>query len=132
MVLLTIAQAPVRSLKASETPESEIWSWVPWDMEPRIVVLARAKQSSRQSDACSTTQTVSRLLPTTMADVQFQNRFCGICGGQTTTGAGYLVELRFSLPILTLQNTPHTLIILSSTAYSPGTDSIVSDQHTKQ
>jgi hypothetical protein len=42
-----------------------------------------------------TAQAVSRWLPTAAARV----RSCGICGGQNSTGAVFLLVLRFPLPI---------------------------------
>jgi hypothetical protein len=44
-------------------------------------------------------QAVSRWLPTATAQVRAQVRSCGICGGQSVTGAGFLRVLRFPLPI---------------------------------
>jgi hypothetical protein len=43
---------------------------------------------------------VSCRLPTAAALVRAQVRSCGICGGQSGTGAGFLLLLRFPLPIL--------------------------------
>jgi hypothetical protein len=45
-------------------------------------------------------QAVSRRLPTAAARVRAQARSCGICGGQSCMGAGFLRVLRFPLPIL--------------------------------
>jgi hypothetical protein len=45
-------------------------------------------------------QAVSRRLPIAAARVRAQVRSCGICGGQSGTGAGFLPVLRISLPIL--------------------------------
>jgi hypothetical protein len=35
-------------------------------------------------------------------------RSCGICGGQSDTGAGFIRVLRFPLPILIPQTTPYS------------------------
>jgi hypothetical protein len=45
-------------------------------------------------------QAVSRRLPTAAARVRAQVRSCGICGGQSGTGADFLRVLRIPLPIL--------------------------------
>jgi hypothetical protein len=44
-------------------------------------------------------QAVSRLLPTAAARVQTRVWSCGICGGQSGAGTGFLRVLRFPLPI---------------------------------
>jgi hypothetical protein len=44
-------------------------------------------------------QAVSRWFPTAVARVRARVRSCGICGGQNGTGAGFLREHQFSLPI---------------------------------
>jgi hypothetical protein len=44
-------------------------------------------------------QAVSRWLPTAAARVRAQVWLCGICGGQSGSGAGFLRVLRFALPI---------------------------------
>jgi hypothetical protein len=44
-------------------------------------------------------QAVSRCLPTAAARVRVQAA-CGVCGGQSGTGAGFLRVLRFPLPII--------------------------------
>jgi hypothetical protein len=49
---------------------------------------------------CAIAQAVSRWLPTVPAWVRARVWSCGICGGQSGTGAGILRVLRFPLPIL--------------------------------
>jgi hypothetical protein len=44
-------------------------------------------------------QAVSRWLPTAAARFRVRAA-CGVCGGQSGTGAGFLRVLRFSLPII--------------------------------
>jgi hypothetical protein len=44
-------------------------------------------------------QAVSRWLPTAAVRVRFRAA-CGVCGGQSGTGAGFLRVLRFPLPII--------------------------------
>jgi hypothetical protein len=48
----------------------------------------------------------SRLLPTEAAWVRARVRSCGICGGQSGTGAGFLRVLWFSLPRIS-PSAPH-------------------------
>jgi hypothetical protein len=56
-------------------------------------------------------QAVSRRLPTAAARVRSQVRWCGICGGQSETGEGFLRALRFPLLILIPPNAPYSPII---------------------
>jgi hypothetical protein len=51
---------------------------------------------------------VSLRLPTAAARVQAQARSCGICGGQSGIGAGFLRVLQFPLPILIPPTAPHS------------------------
>jgi hypothetical protein len=44
-------------------------------------------------------QAVSRWLPIAAARVRF-GAACGVCGGQSGIGAGFLLVLRFPLPII--------------------------------
>jgi hypothetical protein len=57
-------------------------------------------------------QEVSRRLPTAAARVRAQVRSCGICGGQSGTGACFLRVLRFLLPILIPPIAPHSSSII--------------------
>jgi hypothetical protein len=51
---------------------------------------------------------VSRRLPIASAQVRAQVRSCGICGGQSGTGAGFLRVLRFPLSIIIPPTAPHS------------------------
>jgi hypothetical protein len=52
-------------------------------------------------------QAVSCWLPATAARVRCQVRSCGICGGQSGTGAGFLQVFQFPLPIF-IPTAPHS------------------------
>jgi hypothetical protein len=54
-------------------------------------------------------QAVSRRLPIAAARVRARVRSCGICGGQSGTGAGFLQVLRFPLPIRIPSIAPQSL-----------------------
>jgi hypothetical protein len=55
-------------------------------------------------------QAVGSRIPTAAA--RFDSRSCGICGGQSSTGAGFLRLLRFRLSILIPPTTPHSSPII--------------------
>jgi hypothetical protein len=51
---------------------------------------------------------VSRWLPTVAARVRARVWSCGICGGQSGAGAGFLQVLRFPLPIFIPPTAPQS------------------------
>jgi hypothetical protein len=53
-------------------------------------------------------QAVSPRLPVAAARVRAKFKSCGICGGQSGTGAGFLRVFRFPLPILIPLTPPHS------------------------
>jgi hypothetical protein len=54
------------------------------------------------------THAVILLLPTAAARVRAQFRLCGICDGQSGTGAAFLRVLLFPLPFLIPPTAPHS------------------------
>jgi hypothetical protein len=65
-------------------------------------------QTYRQSLGRATAQAVSRQFPTAAARVRAQVRSCGVCGGQSVTGAGFLRLFRFPLQILIPPTAPQS------------------------
>jgi hypothetical protein len=53
----------------------------------------------KTDNGCAIAQAVSRWLPTAAAWIRAWVWSCGICGGQSGTGEGFLQELQFPLPI---------------------------------
>jgi hypothetical protein len=84
------------------------------------------------------TQAVSRRLPTAVAQVRTQVRSCGICGGQSGAGAGFLRVLWFPLPILIPPTAPLSSIITGAgtigqlVADVPSGPSLTPPQETKK
>jgi hypothetical protein len=60
----------------------------------------------------SVAQAVSRRLPTEAVRVQSRFKSCGICSGQSGTGAGFLHVLRIPLPIVYSTNCPTIIIVI--------------------
>jgi hypothetical protein len=63
-------------------------------------------------------QTVSRRLPTAVIRVRSQVRPCWICGGQSTTGAGFLRLLCFPLSIHIPPIAPYSSLSITRGWYS--------------
>jgi hypothetical protein len=57
----------------------------------------------------ATAQAVSRRLPTAAPRIRAKVTSCGICGGQSGTGASFLRVLLFPLLILIPPTAPHSL-----------------------
>jgi hypothetical protein len=74
---------------------------------------------------CAIAQAVSRRLPTAVSRVRAQVRSCVICGGQNDPGEGFLLVLRFPLPIFIPLTAAYSLIILLSTLNNLDIESVV-------
>jgi hypothetical protein len=72
-------------------------------------------------------QAVNSRFPTAAVRVRAQVRSCGICGGQSGTGAGFLRALGFPLPILI----PPTVSHSSSSIIRVWYNRPISGRHTK-
>jgi hypothetical protein len=73
-------------------------------------------------------QAVNRWFPTAAARVRARVRSCGICGGQSGTGAGFLRVPRFLLPSISL-TAPHlsSPIIIRGWHIRPAVASVIVD-----
>jgi hypothetical protein len=76
----------------------------PLGLKGEVQIICFQTYLSRNGRAIA--EAISRWLPTAAARVRSQVRSCGICGGQSGAGAGFLRVLRFTLPILIPPTTP--------------------------
>jgi hypothetical protein len=77
---------------------SDIWS-IHLKLNLKIKYAHVFFQSYRWATGHAIVQAISHRLPTAADRVQAQVRSCGICGGQSSAGVGFLRVLRFPLPI---------------------------------
>jgi hypothetical protein len=76
------------------------------------LTLYDAVYSGRGSPDHAIAEAVSWRLPMAAARVRAHVRSCGICGGQSDTGADFLQVLRFPLPIIIPPTAPHSSSII--------------------
>jgi hypothetical protein len=83
-------------------------------LQPSLEILLQNRTSSLLTILLgrAIAQAVSRRLPKAAARVRAPLRSCGICGGQSGSGAGFLRVLRFPLPILVPPTAPHSSSII--------------------
>jgi hypothetical protein len=104
------------------TPSSLLYIYIYTDVSEehtpfRIICLPAFRKSnvltpSLGYDSPVIAHAVIRLHLTTATRVRSQVRSCGICGGQSGTGASFLRVLWFPLPILILPTAPHSSFII--------------------
>jgi hypothetical protein len=85
-----------------------------------------AEVASKRLAGGAVTQALSRRFPTAAARVRAHVSSCGLCGGQSVTGAGFLQVILFPLPILIPPTALHSSSIILDWYNSP-----VSDRRTK-
>jgi hypothetical protein len=76
-----------------------LWHSPRWTYNQLILISSAGKAMKLKSRGRAIAQAVSRWLPIAAARVRARVWSCGICGGQSVAGAGFLRVLRFPLPI---------------------------------
>jgi hypothetical protein len=79
-----------------------------WKFQPQNIINNSILRKVIRNGTFGRAQTVSRRHLIAVARIRCQVRSCGIYGGQSGTGVGFLRILRFPLPILIPTTAPHS------------------------